>query len=98
MSVTGGAQKFTIDNKTKNAFQRGLVKTAKTTDSWIISGGTNVGVMRLVGDALEKDINGQFLTAIGIASYERVALREKLFDKQNDAINLTNVNKTNIFY
>ena len=46
ISVTGGAKNFSIDNKTKNAFMRGLVKAAKTTDSWIISGGTNVGVIK----------------------------------------------------
>jgi hypothetical protein len=86
ISVTGGAKNFTIDKKTKNAFMRGLVKAAKTTDSWIISGGTNVGVMRLVGDAIEKDINGESLPVIGVASYKRLDLTnliKKLYDDEN---------------
>jgi hypothetical protein len=87
LSVTGGAKNFTIDEETKNAFTLGLVKAAKTTDSWIISGGTDVGVMRLVGDALEKNIHGQSLTAIGIAWYQRLAMREKLFDPTDQNLN-----------
>jgi hypothetical protein len=87
LSVTGGSKNFTIDEKTKNAFTLGLVKAAKTTDSWIVSGGTDVGVMWLVGDALEKNIHGQFLTAIGIAWYQRLAMREKLFETNDQSLN-----------
>jgi hypothetical protein len=96
ISVTGGAKNFSIDKKTKNAFMRGLVKAAKTTDSWIISGGTNVGVMRLVGDAIEKDINGQFLPVIGVASYKRLDLtnlKTKLYDNVNEYNKNIGVNK-----
>ena len=84
LSVTGGATNFTISENIKNAFKHGLVKAAKTTDSWIISGGTDVGVMKLVGDAIEEDLNGQYLTAIGIAWYQRCALKEKLINDNNN--------------
>jgi hypothetical protein len=90
ISVTGGAKNFSIDNKTKNAFMRGLLKVAKTTDSWIISGGTDVGVMRLVGDAIEKDINGESVPVIGVASYKRLDLSNldtKLYDDVNEENN-----------
>ena len=47
LSVTGGAQKFTIPHRMKKAFKRGLIKAAASTGAWIITGGTNTGVMRL---------------------------------------------------
>ena len=86
ISVTGGVINFSIDKETKNAFMRGLINAAKTTDSWIISGGTNVGAMRLVGDTIEKDINGQILPAIGVAWYQRLDLKNlksNLYDNVN---------------
>jgi hypothetical protein len=68
ISVTGIAKNFSIDKKTKNAFMSGLVKAAKITNPWIISGGcANVGVMRLVGDTIEEDFNGELLPVIGVA-------------------------------
>jgi hypothetical protein len=47
LSITGGAQNFTIPHRMKNAFKRGLIKAAASTGAWIITGGTNTGVMRL---------------------------------------------------
>ena len=43
LSITGGAQNFSIPHKIKKAFKEGLVKAAATTGSWIITGGTNTG-------------------------------------------------------
>lgn len=43
LSVTGGAQNFTLGHDVKLAFKQGLVKAAKATSAWIISGGTNYG-------------------------------------------------------
>ena len=39
LSVTGGAQKFTIPHRMKKAFKRGLIKAASSTGAWIITGG-----------------------------------------------------------
>jgi hypothetical protein len=86
ISVTGGVINFSIDKETKNAFMRGLINAAKTTDSWIISGGTNVGLMRLVGDAIEEEFNGEFLPVIGVAWYQRLILensRTQLYNGNN---------------
>ena len=47
LSITGGAQNFTIPHRMKYAFKRGLIKAAASTGAWIITGGTNTGVMRL---------------------------------------------------
>jgi transient receptor potential cation channel subfamily M protein 2 len=78
LSVTGGAQQFSIDEDTKTAFKLGLMKAAKTTNAWIISGGTNKGVMRLVGDAVAEDLNAQDLTVLGIASWGCIAFNEDM--------------------
>jgi hypothetical protein len=37
ISVTGGAQKFTIPHRMKKAFKRGLIKAAASTGAWIVS-------------------------------------------------------------
>ena len=72
LSITGGAENFTIDEATKSAFKLGLLKAAKSTNSWIITGGTDVGVMKLVGDMINEDLSAKDLTVVGIASYKRL--------------------------
>jgi hypothetical protein len=71
LSVTGGAQQFTINEDIKSAFKLGLMKAAKTTNAWIITGGTNFGVMKLVGDAVAEDLNANNLTVLGVATWGR---------------------------
>ncbi len=39
LSITGGAQNFTIPQRMKAAFKHGLVKAAASTGAWIITGG-----------------------------------------------------------
>lgn len=48
ISITGGSRTFNLEKTIKQAFKNGLTKAAKTTNAWIISGGSNCGVMRLV--------------------------------------------------
>lgn len=69
ISVTGGAQSFEIDNDTKNAFKKGLIKAAKSTNALIVTGGTNHGVMSLVGEAVSEDFHGNKLFVLGIATW-----------------------------
>ena len=52
ISVEGGAQGFNIPLELSNNFKKGLFQVAKLTDAWIITGGSNVGVMGIVGDAM----------------------------------------------
>ena len=78
ISITGGAQKFDINLKTKEAFKKGLLKAAKTTNAWIITGGTNFGVMRLAGDAVVEDLHFGKITLLGIATWGCIAFREDL--------------------
>jgi transient receptor potential cation channel subfamily M protein 2 len=78
LSVTGGTKQFSIDENTKTAIKLGLMKAAKTTNACIISGGTNTGVMRLVGDAVAEDLNEQDLTVLGIASWGCIAFNNDM--------------------
>ena len=52
ISVQGGIANFEMQPKLKRVFRKGLLRAAKTTGAWIVSGGTNTGVMKHVGDAL----------------------------------------------
>jgi transient receptor potential cation channel subfamily M protein 2 len=78
LSVTGGAQKFTIPHRMKKAFKRGLIKAASSTGAWIITGGTNTGVMRLVGEAVADEFHTCDLTVLGIATWGKVSFREQM--------------------
>lgn len=82
LSITGGSNRLLIDETTKTAFKQGLIKMSKTINAWIISGGTNCGVMRLVGDAVEQDIRSNGLSVIGIAPWGCVSFREDLIVKK----------------
>ena len=71
LSVTGGAIYDEFSINTIRTFYNVIYSTVKSTDTWIVSGGTNAGVMRLVGDAV-KDAYYKYnknLTVIGIATW-----------------------------
>ena len=91
ISVTGGAKTFTIPHRIKKAFKEGIIKAAATTDAWIITGGTNTGVMRLVGEAVAEEYPTysleKKLTVLGIATwgviYDRKLLERELEHKED---------------
>ncbi len=96
LSVTGGAKNFTIPHRIKKAFKEGIVKAASSTGAWIITGGTNTGVMRLVGEAVaeeyEKYSTESELVVLGIATWGITSMRDKLEIKGNsDSFNATPV-------
>lgn len=62
----------------EKAFKRGLIKAASSTGAWIITGGTNTGVMRLVGEAVADEFHTCNLTVLGIATWGKIALREQM--------------------
>ncbi|ELT97529.1 hypothetical protein CAPTEDRAFT_120255, partial [Capitella teleta] len=80
ISVQGGIANFEMQPKLKRVFRKGLLRAAKTTGAWIISGGTNTGVMKHVGDALGDTLvqSRNNIITIGIAPWgvvhNRVAL------------------------
>ncbi|KAL9987179.1 hypothetical protein ACROYT_G001438 [Oculina patagonica] len=92
ISVTGGAKNFVLHPKLKQVLRQGLLKAAQTTGAWIITGGTNTGVMRHVGEAVRghtvmsrgaqlKD-NAQQVHLIGIATWGIVNHRKILVGNQ----------------
>lgn len=81
LSVTGGSQKFMLPQNMKKAFKRGLIKCASSTGAWIITGGTNTGVMRLVGEAVAEEFHKNSkskITVLGIAKWGNIALRNQM--------------------
>lgn len=43
ITVHGGILNFDLQPKLKRVFRKGLLKAARTTGAWIITGGTNTG-------------------------------------------------------
>jgi transient receptor potential cation channel subfamily M protein 2 len=73
ISVTGGAQNFTMKPRLKEVFRHGLVKAAESTGAWIVTGGTNTGVMKHVGEAIRdytiRHGSKNMISTIGIATW-----------------------------
>ena len=78
ISITGGAQAFQIPKRLETAFTRGLAKAALATNAWIITGGTDAGVMQLVGRGLAEYNALSKVQCIGIAPYGVILGREKM--------------------
>ncbi|KAJ0005778.1 hypothetical protein NQD34_015672, partial [Periophthalmus magnuspinnatus] len=87
ISVTGGAKNFYLRARLKNMFHRGLIKVAQTTGAWILTGGTNTGVMKHVGQAvrdhaLSSSMGGGQIVAIGVATWGILHNRHTLVNPQ----------------
>ena len=54
ISVTGSAQELKLEPKLAKEFETCLAEAAECTDGWVTTGGTDTGVMALVGRALRK--------------------------------------------
>ncbi|XP_030642340.1 transient receptor potential cation channel subfamily M member 2-like [Chanos chanos] len=83
ISVTGGAKNFHMKDHLKRTFRKGLIKVAQTTGAWIITGGTNTGVMKHVGMAVHEHTlrNGSSdrqIVTIGMATWGIVHNRDSL--------------------
>ncbi len=80
ISIHGGIANFGIQPKLKEALYKGLKKVVETSHIWIITAGTDTGVVKHIGGIL-KDIlpNSQHkLIVIGIAPWGVVNDRESL--------------------
>uniref|UniRef100_UPI0031F5DB14 TRPM2 chanzyme n=1 Tax=Salpingoeca rosetta (strain ATCC 50818 / BSB-021) TaxID=946362 RepID=UPI0031F5DB14 len=72
LSVTGGARNFTLPPRLETAIAKGLRLAAQRTNAWVVTGGTNTGVMKLTGqimEALSKTQSHFIPPTIGIATY-----------------------------
>lgn len=96
LSVTGSARNLSLEPRLEQRLCVGLQRVASCSGGWVISGGTDSGVMALVGRALrERLLDGrQFgeegrqlerAPVIGIAPWGAVHMREKLYSKKLQA-------------
>ena len=49
LSITGGAKDFPMGDEREKVLRQ-LMETAQYSNAWIITGGTNVGIMKYVGN------------------------------------------------
>lgn len=54
ISVTGGARDFVLSNQLRDTLRLGLRRTTEVADTWLITGGTNCGVMKVCFLAIER--------------------------------------------
>jgi transient receptor potential cation channel subfamily M protein 2 len=84
ISVTGGAQKFSLKQRLEDVFRRGLVKAAHSTGAWISTGGFNVGVMKHVGEAIAENSSSfgrkDKIVVLGIATWDMTLNQEILIN------------------
>ena len=67
LSVTGSAASLQLTSTLQRVFDRGLATAAAMTNAWIFTGGTDSGVMKLVGEAIHK--YGLDVPLIGVAPW-----------------------------
>lgn len=84
ISVTGAAQRFRVQPQVVDVVNQGLVRAAKQTAAWIITGGTDTGVMKLVGDAVRK--SHVDVPVIGIMPWAAVHGREQLVREPGELV------------
>ena len=58
-------------------FERGLMQAARAGNTWLITGGMDTGVMRLVGKAI-SDYSADTVTAIGVVPYGAILRRDQV--------------------
>ena len=52
LGAPGSAENFTLRPKFRQMFMTALLHATRSTNAWVVTGGTNAGIMKLVGDAL----------------------------------------------
>ena len=76
ISVTGGARDFELSPPLARAFKSGLVEAATSSRGWIVTGGTDTGVMKLVASAFHE--HAVSVPLIAVTSYGCVNDRDVL--------------------
>ena len=74
ISLTGGAQDFDMDAADVDTVFQGVLRAASVTKACIVDGGTDTGVMKLMGQAVARD--GHRVDLIGVANWGIVISRE----------------------
>ncbi|CAF4614262.1 unnamed protein product [Rotaria sp. Silwood1] len=90
ISITGGAKEYNMKPRLLRAFRRGLLKVARTTGAWIITGGMNTGIMKLVGEIVQINPDrSRPIPLIGIATWGCVSGRDDLDPIRGSSVSYT---------
>ena len=82
ISVTGAAQsEVMMKAKDRAIFERGLINAAKKTKAWIITGGTSLGVMKMVG-SMVQNAGADAPVCLGVTPFGCVEGHENLANSQ----------------
>ncbi|CAF0878333.1 unnamed protein product [Adineta steineri] len=89
MSIIGGAKYFTLSDRLETNFINGIIEVALKSDAWLITNGYNVGIVQLVGQAINKvklTKLDQHITAIGVCKWGSIKDVETITgsDKENN--------------
>ena len=50
ISVSGGAKQFDLSTENKDKVMKGMMEGTRALDAWFITGGSNAGIMKYVGE------------------------------------------------
>ena len=81
-SVTGSALPFTLRPQYDEIFGLSLANATRNTNAWVVTGGTNAGIMKLVGDTLARHEHKG--VTLGIASWGTIHGRTTLAEGSKD--------------
>lgn len=83
ISITGGAKYFDVKSNLKNSLKKGIVKAALSTNAWLITGGTNEGIMKLIGEGVkEQTLDPETkLVVLGLANWTTILNNHQLIRK-----------------
>eukprot|EP00047_Mylnosiga_fluctuans_P021332 m.103498 g.103498 ORF g.103498 m.103498 type:complete len:1566 (+) comp8856_c0_seq2:29-4726(+) len=79
ISVVGSTHTLALPPQLEHAIRDGLQNAIKATNAWIVTGGTNAGINRMVGDLVSALCRPDDVV-IGIVPWSLVSHREKLED------------------
>ena len=83
LSIIGETKYQNIDDDVINRFKENIIKS-RALDTWIITSGLDEGVDELVGEAIDEDLNTNFLPVFGITPLEELSLKEEIINKPPD--------------
>ena len=87
ISVTGGAANFKLATDHKDKIMQGMFDGTRSLTPWFITGGTDAGIMRHVGEARAK--YNPDVPLIAICSLESVAGLKQLKTMRDEAVEVT---------
>lgn len=82
ITITGGAHDFQLSVGQKDKIMRGLMDLAKNMRAWLVTGGSDVGIMKFVGQACAEQSND--VPLIGILPWGVVQGRQGLLCVPSD--------------